>query len=120
MAPPEGPGAGQRLLPNQASARARLTQIMNLLLLAPDVQPEPIGLGPSAEQPIVAERHFSDQPSGLSYGLPEAIVDADQTRVPARPLYSLRIPFSVCDLPRAMSLLNWQRMLGRSWARFTP
>lgn len=36
--------------------RARLTQIMNLLLLAPDIQVEILGLGASADQRIVAER----------------------------------------------------------------
>ena len=37
--------------------RARLTQIMNLLLLAPDIQDEILGLRVAADQKIVAERH---------------------------------------------------------------
>jgi len=37
--------------------RARLTQIMNLTLLAPDLQAEIMGLGPPSRSPIVAERH---------------------------------------------------------------
>ncbi len=37
--------------------RARLTQIMNLLLLAPDIQEEILGLGAATDQKIVAERH---------------------------------------------------------------
>ncbi len=37
--------------------RARLTQIMNLLLLAPDIQRDILGLGASADQMAVAERH---------------------------------------------------------------
>lgn len=37
--------------------RARLTQIMNLLLLAPDIQEEIMGLGPATRTPICNERH---------------------------------------------------------------
>jgi hypothetical protein len=37
--------------------RARLTQIMNLLLLAPDIQAEILGWGVATDQKIVAERH---------------------------------------------------------------
>jgi hypothetical protein len=37
--------------------RARLTQIMNLLLLAPDIQGEIIGVRQSPRSLIVAERH---------------------------------------------------------------
>ncbi len=37
--------------------RARLTQIMNLLLLAPDIQEEIIGLDAAAGETTVAERH---------------------------------------------------------------
>ncbi len=37
--------------------RARLTQIMNLLLLAPGIQEEIMGIGAAAEQKIIAERH---------------------------------------------------------------
>ena len=37
--------------------RARLTQIMNLLLLAPDIQEEIMGLGSVTRAPIVSERH---------------------------------------------------------------
>lgn len=38
--------------------RARLTQIMNLLLLAPDIQDEILGLCAGADQKVVAERHI--------------------------------------------------------------
>ena len=38
-------------------SRARLTQIMNLLLLAPDIQEEIVGLGSTTDQRILAERH---------------------------------------------------------------
>ena len=37
--------------------RARLTQIMNLLLLAPEIQEEIIGMGDGGDPKIVAERH---------------------------------------------------------------
>ncbi len=37
--------------------RARLTQIMNLLLLAPEIQEELIGMGQATNDTIVAERH---------------------------------------------------------------
>jgi hypothetical protein len=37
--------------------RARITQIMNLLMLAPDIQEEIIGLGPARARTILAERH---------------------------------------------------------------
>ena len=37
--------------------RARLTQVMNLLLLAPDIQDEILEWGAAAEQPTIAERH---------------------------------------------------------------
>jgi hypothetical protein len=37
--------------------RARITQIMNLLNLAPDIQDEILGLRAAADQKIVAERH---------------------------------------------------------------
>ncbi len=37
--------------------RARLTQIMNLLLLAPDIQDEILCLGTATDQKVVAERH---------------------------------------------------------------
>ena len=37
--------------------RARLTQIMNLLLLAPDIQEEILELGSATRAPIVSERH---------------------------------------------------------------
>lgn len=36
--------------------RARITQIMNLLMLAPDLQEEIIGLGSARERTIFAER----------------------------------------------------------------
>jgi hypothetical protein len=36
--------------------RARITQIMNLLMLAPDIQEEIIGLGPARARTIFAER----------------------------------------------------------------
>jgi hypothetical protein len=36
--------------------RARITQIMNLLMLAPDIQEEIIGLGPARARTILAER----------------------------------------------------------------
>ena len=39
------------------ATRARLTQIMNLLLLAPDIQDEILGWGVAADQKVVAERH---------------------------------------------------------------
>ncbi len=35
----------------------RLTQIMNLLLLAPDIQDEILRLGTAADQKLVPERH---------------------------------------------------------------
>ena len=37
--------------------RARLTQIMNLMLLAPDIQEEIIGLGREPGETIIPERH---------------------------------------------------------------
>jgi hypothetical protein len=37
--------------------RARLTQIMNLLLLAPDIQEEIMGMGRAAMESTHAERH---------------------------------------------------------------
>lgn len=37
--------------------RARVTQIMNLLLLAPDIQEEIVGLGGAAKETIPTERH---------------------------------------------------------------
>ena len=37
--------------------RARLTQIMNLLLLVPDIQEEILELGSTTDQRILAERH---------------------------------------------------------------
>jgi hypothetical protein len=37
--------------------RARLTQVMNLLLLAPDIQDEILGWGVAAGQKVFAERH---------------------------------------------------------------
>ena len=37
--------------------RARITQIMNLLLLAPDIQEEIVGLGGAAKETIPTERH---------------------------------------------------------------
>ena len=38
--------------------RARLTQIMNLLLLAPDIQEEIMGLGQATGGTIITERHI--------------------------------------------------------------
>jgi hypothetical protein len=37
--------------------RARITQIMNLLLLAPDIQEEIVGLGGAVKETIPTERH---------------------------------------------------------------
>jgi hypothetical protein len=38
--------------------RARLTQIMNLLLLAPDIQADMLAWSPAEEFPEIAERHL--------------------------------------------------------------
>lgn len=38
--------------------RARLTQIMNLMLLAPDIQEEIMGLGRAPGETIIPERHI--------------------------------------------------------------
>lgn len=69
--------------------RARMTQIMNLLLLAPDIQEHILGLPETSRETSISERQLRELVGNVSWEL-QRFVWADLKRAPTRNGVALR------------------------------